>query len=291
MTQSPEYPDLLWMPPKSWTDANRTSVQLLVIHDTEGSEGTTSAEDGASYDQRRTDGTSTHFFCDADTVVQCVRTNDVAHAARTQGNKRGIQYELCGKAGQGAAGWADSASDGTLRQAAKQVARDARKWGIPIRRLTPSQVAAGEKGICGHVDVTYAFPQDNGDHTDPGPTFPWSKFLGMVQAEMDGELPVDQTTFNKLMSGWAKSSDGKAALAAAVLDAPAANSVATGRRVKDVLDDLADARALLRLPAGSAEVTAAGYPASAPLVSLLAVPVKMAALEAKVDALAKPPAA
>lgn len=188
MAQSPEYPDLPWMPPRSWTDANRTSVQLIVIHTTEGSEGPASAEDGAAYDQRRTDGTSTHFFHDSDSTVQCVRTADIAHAARTQGNRRGIQHELCGRAGQGAAGWADAASQGTLRHAARQCARDAKRWGIPVRHLTVAQVAAGAKGFCGHVDVTRAFPQDNGTHTDPGPTFPWSDFLDMVRAELEDDM-------------------------------------------------------------------------------------------------------
>lgn len=193
MAQSPEYPDLKWMPPKSWDNSNRTSVQLIVIHDTEGSEGPNSAEDGAAYDQVRTDGTSTHYFHDSNSTVQCVRTEDQAHAARTQGNRRGIQHELCGVANQGAAGWADAVSQGTLRQAAKQVARDCKKWGIPIRRLTAAQVANGTKGICGHVEITYAFPQDNGTHTDPGPTFPWSQFLGLVRDLKDGVEDVAAT--------------------------------------------------------------------------------------------------
>jgi hypothetical protein len=199
MTQSPEYPDLRWMPPASWTNANRTSVQLIIIHTTEGSEGATSAEDGAAYDQRRTDGTSTHFFHDSDSTVQCVRTEDIAHAARHQGNLRGIQHELCGSAYQGAAGWADAVSQGTLRQAARQCARDARKWGIPVRKLSVAQVADGVKGFCGHVEITYAFPQDNGTHTDPGPTFPWSQFLDLVQAEMKGG--VNMPTVDEIVTG------------------------------------------------------------------------------------------
>jgi len=210
VTQSPEYPDLTWMPPASWTNADRTSVQLVVIHDTEGSEGPTSAEDGAAYDQRRTDGTSTHYFHDSNSTVQCVRTEDQAHAARAQGNRRGIQHELCGRAGQGAAGWADAVSQGTLRQAAKQAARDCKKWGIPVRKLTAAQVAAGVKGICGHVDITNAFPQDRGTHTDPGPSFPWGQFLAMVQADMQEDLPMDQKTFNQLMDGWAATPAGEA---------------------------------------------------------------------------------
>lgn len=200
MANSPEYPDLPWMPPKSWTNANRSSVQLVVIHVTDGSEGPNSAEDGAAYDQRRTDGTSTHFFHDSNSTVQCVRTADVAHAARTQGNKRGIQHELCGRAGQGGAGWADVVSQGTLRQAARQVARDCGKWGIPVRHLTVAQVAAGEKGICGHVDITRAFPQDSGTHTDPGPDFPWSAFLTMVHSEMEGDMPLTTDDLTKVQA-------------------------------------------------------------------------------------------
>lgn len=185
MAQSPEYPDLPWMPPRSWTDANRTAVQLVVIHTTEGSAHARSAEDGAAYDQRRTDGTSTHYFHDSDSTVQCVRTADQAHTARSQGNRRGIHHELCTRAGS--ANWADAYHQAMLRRAAKQAARDAAKWGIPVRKLTSAQVADGLKGFCGHVDITYAFPQDGGTHTDPGAGFPWATFLDLVRAEMNPE--------------------------------------------------------------------------------------------------------
>jgi hypothetical protein len=55
MTQSSEFPQYVWLgPPKSYT-AGRKSGQptVVVIHDTEGSEGITAAEDGAAYDRRR----------------------------------------------------------------------------------------------------------------------------------------------------------------------------------------------------------------------------------------------
>lgn len=211
MAQSPEYPDLKWMPPKSWTDMNRTSVQLIVIHTTEGSAHEQSAEDGAAYDQRRTDGTSTHYFHDCNSTIQCVRTEDKAHTARAQGNKRGIQHELCGKAGWSESTWGNEYCSDMLKLAARQCARDAKKWGIPVRHLTVAQVDAGEKGFCGHGDVTLAFPEDNGTHTDPGPNFPWSRFLDMVRAEM-GDLPMDQGDFNRLMDGWAATANGKRAL-------------------------------------------------------------------------------
>lgn len=198
MTQSPEYPDLPWVQPRSWTNANRTSVQLVVVHTTEGAASAAAAEDGAAYDQRRTDGTSTHYFHDSTSTIQCVHTADEAHAARNQGNKRGVHHELCTRAGS--ANWADAYHQAMLQRAAKQAARDAHKWKIPVRRLTAEQVADGVKGFCGHAEVTKAFPQDNGTHTDPGPGFPWPQFLDMVRTEMEGDMPLDSTDLSKIES-------------------------------------------------------------------------------------------
>lgn len=198
MAQSPEYPDLPWMPPRSWTDANRTAVQLIVIHTTEGSAHAQSAEDGAAYDQRRTDGTSTHYFHDSDSTVQCVRTADIAHTARSQGNRRGIQHELCGRT---TIDWSGTYAQAMLRRAARQCARDAKKWNIPVRKLTSAQVADGLKGFCGHVEITYAFPADKGTHTDPGPDFPWTQFLDLVRAELE---PEDEVTEAELVAAVTK---------------------------------------------------------------------------------------
>src|SRR6266550_1890994 len=118
--QSSEYPDLRWMPPKAFgTGRDDKLVRYIVVHYTAGSERSTSAEDGAVYDQHRTDGTSTHYFVDSDSVVQCVLTKDRANAARAKGNRLGIQYELCGSA-QTRAQWLDAASDATLTNAARQ---------------------------------------------------------------------------------------------------------------------------------------------------------------------------
>jgi N-acetyl-anhydromuramyl-L-alanine amidase AmpD len=206
MAQSTEYPDLVWVPPKSWRNANRPSVQLIVIHTTEGSAHATSAEDGAAYDARRTDGTSTHFFHDSSSTVQCVRTEDIAHTARTQGNLRGIHHELCARTAWTDTQWATEYARAMLARAARQAARDAKKWGIPVRHLTVAQVADGQKGFCSHWDITRAFPQDGGTHTDPGPNFPWSNFLDMVRAELEGDdMPISDADVDKIVRGvWGK---------------------------------------------------------------------------------------
>jgi N-acetyl-anhydromuramyl-L-alanine amidase AmpD len=200
MAQSPEYPDLRWVPPKAFGfGRDGKAVRFVVIHYTAGAERSTSAEDGAAYDARRTDGTSTHYFVDQNSIVQCVRTTDRANAARSKGNRLGIQYELCGTV-QTRAQWLDAASSATLRLAARQVARDCRKYGIPVRRLTVAETRRawtefpnGPRGIVGHVDCTNAYPEDGGDHTDPGPQFPWDLFLDLVQAELEPEDDMSWT--------------------------------------------------------------------------------------------------
>lgn len=204
MARSPEYPDLQFVEPRAWGEGrDGKSVRYLVIHYTAGSERSTSAEDGASYDQDRTDGTSTHYFIDQNSVVQCVLTKDRANAARHKGNRLGIQYELCGTV-QTRAQWLDAASLPTLRLAATQAARDCIKYNIPVRRLTVAQTRSawtdypnGPKGIVGHVDCTNAYPEDGGDHTDPGTQFPWDVFLSFVQDEIEQEQGMSLDTNDK----------------------------------------------------------------------------------------------
>jgi N-acetyl-anhydromuramyl-L-alanine amidase AmpD len=198
MAKSSEYPDLTWVEPRAWgRGRDGKAVRYIVIHYTAGSERATSAEDGARYNQTRTDGTSAHYFVDRDSVVQGVLTRDRANCARHRGNRLGIQYELCGTA-QTRAQWLDAASLPTLRNAARQAARDCRKYNIPVRRLTVDQTRkawtdfpAGPRGFVGHVDCTYAYPEDGGDHTDPGTGFPWDIFLDMVRDELAPPAPKE----------------------------------------------------------------------------------------------------
>jgi N-acetyl-anhydromuramyl-L-alanine amidase AmpD len=287
MSNSAEYPDLPFVEPAAWGKGrDGKGVRYIVIHYTAGAERSTSAEDGAAYDRRRTDGTSTHYFVDQNSIVQCVLTKDRANAARHRGNRLGIQYELCGTA-QTRAQWLDAASLATLKLAAKQVARDCLKYDIPARRLTVAETRAawtkfpaGLKGIVGHVDVTNAYPEDGGDHTDPGTGFPWDVFLDLVQTELEIIMPlneadkkwIDGTVTGRINAAVnALSANIESAISQIPTDVLAVKIVDKanpGRTVGDVLRDVAKLRGVL---VGDIKDTAnAAIPATAPISRVIA---------------------
>lgn len=177
-------------PPRSYTSGRKMPVKVMAVHHTAGSEGPSSAENGAAYDKTRTDGTSTHAFADSNSVAVEVTDDDRAHHARAHGNEIAIGLELCGTL-QTRAQWLDAASLPTLRGGAMFSAEKVAKFGLAIRRLSVAEVRAAyfnsvssrPAGFAGHADITAAFPEDNGDHTDPGPYFPWDVFLGYVAEE------------------------------------------------------------------------------------------------------------
>jgi N-acetyl-anhydromuramyl-L-alanine amidase AmpD len=178
-------------PPKSYTTGRKSGQpSVIVIHTTEGHEDVSSAEDGAAYDKRRSDGTSTHFFVDQNSVVQCVELKDEAHAARTHGNDIGIQIEICGLTAQSKVQWADKASAATLENVAKLCVQLRQKGKYPLTRLQGAALRSAwdggkTRGFCGHIDITNAFPEDKGTHNDPGTNFPWTWLFNRIK-ELEG---------------------------------------------------------------------------------------------------------
>ncbi len=161
---------------------HRRRPTLVVIHTAECREADpNAAENLASWDA----GTfapqaSWHYAVDRNSVTQSVRDTDEAWHAN-QANGRGIGIEHAGFAAQTAAEWADADSSAILLRSAGLLARLARRWSIPLVRLTPQQILAGLPGICGHADVNVAY-QNKGGHTDPGPSFPWTEYLALALA-------------------------------------------------------------------------------------------------------------
>ena len=154
--------------------------RLIVVHDMEFYERDDSAEVIAHDFATRppTSKASAHICVDNNSIVQCVKDNDIAYAA-PGANSDGLQMELAGFGKQTREDWLDFYGIALLAISSDAAAQWCLKFGIPPIKLTVAQVADKHtKGICGHVDVTSAFHLS--DHTDPGPNFPWDYFINSV---------------------------------------------------------------------------------------------------------------
>ena len=147
---------------------------------------------------------SAHYGIDPGAVIQYVHETDVAFHCKGA-NARGVGLEHAGY-GPGVAGRAGvPAADGkpalhhknpieatdyttgdglkVLRLSAALAGPMAAYWKIPVVRLSPAQIVAGERGFAGHVDFSEAFATPGG-HRDPGPAWPWDLYLELVRASM-----------------------------------------------------------------------------------------------------------
>lgn len=172
-----------WLQARDWRWLNRKDVRLIVIHTTEchESKGSAAAVAGFFTTQRKDPGSS-HLVVDASEIWECVKPQHEAFGARGgDANATGYHIEHCGYAAQTPVQWDDAFSKGELALSARAAACVAGRYGIPVRKLTPLQVANGERGFCGHLDVSRAW-NVRGGHVDPGVGFPWSSYLAAVQA-------------------------------------------------------------------------------------------------------------
>lgn len=153
-------------------------VTLVVIHTMEITEHEGAAEACARWFASERSRVSAHYCVDADSVVQCVREEDVAWHARG-GNTSSIGIELAGHAAQGPRGWDDDYSWAVLERAAVLAGGVCQRHDVAVRWLRAAAVRRGASGITGHGDVSKAFRRS--DHWDPGPGFPVERFLRLAR--------------------------------------------------------------------------------------------------------------
>lgn len=171
-----------------FTNASRTKVDVVVMHTAETPETLTSAEATAAYFRTTDREVSSHYCVDANSIVQCVKLEDVAWAA-PGANHDGVQIELAGRAAQTRAQWLDAFSKKELALAEQLVALLCEKYRIPVVALGAAELIGGRRGITTHNAVSHAF--HGSDHWDPGSGFPMSSFLAGVRSHVGS---LDQAT-------------------------------------------------------------------------------------------------
>jgi hypothetical protein len=165
-----------------YTKGRTAAVRLIVIHDMEAPEKATTAEAVQSYFARSDSRVaSAHLCVDSDSVARCVHDADTAYGA-AHANSIGLHVEHAGYGRQSRAEWLDAFGKAMLELSAEAVARWCVAYKIPVVKLSGADLQAGKHGICGHKDVSDAWPSTG--HTDPGPGFPWDYYLGRVRAHV-----------------------------------------------------------------------------------------------------------
>ena len=181
--------EIKFLQARHFTPAQRTKVDLVVLHSAEIGEVLDGAEIlmrrcaekrvNAKGDEVRS---SWHFAVDADSITQSVLEHDVAwHAPGA--NATGIGIEMTGRARQTATEWADPFSMAMLARCARLVADLCNRWGIPAVFVPADALVRGVRGITTHMQVSIAWRKSS--HTDPGPSFDIPGFIDLVRREID----------------------------------------------------------------------------------------------------------
>ena len=167
----------------------RAPIRLVVLHTMEVDELGSAAEAVGRAFANPARQASAHIGVDTDST--CRYVDDANTAWATPGaNSDGLQLEMAGRAGQTVGNWADVTSHAILERAAQQVATWCRTYGIPVRRLTDAELAAGARGIIDHHAATRVY---GGTHWDVGENFPWAWFLARVVSLVGGAVAKPQT--------------------------------------------------------------------------------------------------
>lgn len=161
------------------------AIDLVVLHTNDGGpqEPAGGAEGLAGYTAtaRPPDYPAYHVLVDCDSAIRTARDDERVNGA---GGVADRAWHIClyGTAAQTIDQWHDPYSKAELVIAAQLVNEACGRFGLPRVRVP---AGPGNRGICGHVDVSDVYPTSQG-HTDPGPGFPWAEFLAML----DGGLPT-----------------------------------------------------------------------------------------------------
>lgn len=215
----------------------QSNVSRIVIHCTVSPCAPGWAVKIANYFKSSSSGGSAHYVVDPDTIVQCLPENVIAWHAPPNTNSIGV--ELCDWQKGNASRWDDENHSAMLRKAAPLVKAISERHDIPLVWLTPADLKAGKRGICGHVDVSNAWHQS--DHGDPhmGGRFPIERFLKMIK-NGDDDMPTPKELWDhEIKVPWG-SKDNPSWQADSLL-------VEVNKRVRDLEGQVAEMKSMLQV--------------------------------------------
>jgi N-acetyl-anhydromuramyl-L-alanine amidase AmpD len=167
-----------------YCDSRKAKVLWFVLHTEDGN--SKSARNLANYLCDNDDQVSYHYTVDNDgQVYNIVDTAKLANSVFEPGNSKSINLCFAGSwATWSPQEWFDRMQRG-IDVAAYIAVRDARRYRLKARVISPEDARNGETGITDHNGVRIA--TGKGDHTDVGAGFPWNYFRQKL-SEYAGEV-------------------------------------------------------------------------------------------------------
>lgn len=171
--------EIPFIPAAHFTQANRSRVDLIVLHSMESQEKPGTARNVAQwFASMNAPQASAHYCVDAGEVIRCVPDEDVAwHAPGANANGVGIEH--AGRAAQTPLEWMDGYSSEVLALSTRLCALLCCKWAIPPVVVDEAGLLRKERGITTHAAVSRAFKRST--HTDPGSGFPLAWYVQQVE--------------------------------------------------------------------------------------------------------------
>ena len=204
----PDYPYATWVPaiPSNYTVADRPvshPIDKIIVHTIQGS-----AAGAAAWFQNPSSRVSAHYIVRSSdgAVMQSVAEKDIGwHAGNWAYNETsvGIEHE----------GFVSDCSwytDALYRSSARLAAYLAKKYGIPADRAH----------IIGHNEIPDPDEPGHyggaGNHTDPGPCWSWTRYMGLVHFYLAYKQVVDNRSPGRFSASanWRRSSWNRARLGA-----------------------------------------------------------------------------
>lgn len=160
---------------------NTSRIRQICLHTTENVTGT-KAENIIAY-QNRTRSGSYNVMVDNTRGGYSIRHNDDDFGAWSTGGPKDndmLNLSMVTYAGNSRAQWL--AANDMLEETARICAGWCKAYGIPVRKLTHTDLRNNVKGFCHHDDVSKVFRTS--DHWDVGPNFPWDVFFQKVNKHL-----------------------------------------------------------------------------------------------------------